>query len=588
MSSLDQEYAALRREKLQTGRVDERRLQLLIEKTRDLDPSESVQRLRWWQLRTSIERIIANCTTDNIQESVLGLFHQNLHRGRGVVVRELMGQYYARPGPVYGAIAGVLNSKLPEIGELLANRLVVQFKRAYVRKDLRLLDSALGFICDLVVQDVMDDIVLLQIFDVLLERPSTTTIDLSVQMLVHTGAHFFDRASLNVVFDRLRTLLTEHKLAPASQRAIKRVFEMRRRFPKLDKALDLVEEEDKNEHFVDLDGEHELDTNSNFFSFDDNWAETEAKYQQFLLQEIDGEDSDDEEDIHEEVAELRDMTQSNLLQYQKTIYLNIMASMSSDEAVHKLVKLHEQSEHEDAVLVDMIVRSCSQEKTYSKYFGVIGEKLSRRPRWHGAFVSEFKRYYTNIHQFENNQLRNIGKFFGHLFATDSLSIEHSWNHIRLTESDTNSASRVLLKFIFQEMIEEIGIADLRAMLADPVIKSSIQGMFPVENVTTRDGDHIRFAINFFTAIGLGILTEEMRLVLQHLPPDRGRLRSPSRSRSRSFSRSVSYSRSRSGSTRSYSRSRSRSRLFSRSPERSRLPSPHAKRQRTLGPSDISG
>ena len=80
------------------------------------------------------------------------------------------------------------------------------------------------------------------------------------------------------------------------------------------------------------------------------------------------------------------------------------------------------------------------------------------------------------------------------------------------------------------------------------------------NVDGKDADAIRFSINFFTAIGLGVLTEEMRYVLDNLSEpeeedDRGR------SRSRSYSRSASSS-SYNSRSRSYSRSQSRS---SRSP-----------------------
>lgn len=145
--------------------------------------------------------------------------------------------------------------------------------------------------------------------------------------------------------------------------------------------------------------------------------------------------------------------------------------------------------------------------------------------------------------------------------------------MKLTEDDTNPAKRILLKFIFQEMIEELGIKEVKArMINDSYVKPFINGIFPVVNSTWKNADDLRFSINFFTAIGLGALTEEMRNVLNNLPEDRGRSRSrsysrsgsdSSRSYSRSYSRSrsVSYSRSRSA---SYSRSRSASRSQSRS------------------------
>ena len=222
----------------------------------------------------------------------------------------------------------------------------------------------------------------------------------------------------------------------------------------------------------------------------------------------------------------------------------------------------------------MIIKACSQEKTYSKYYGVIGEKLiAKNHFWHDTFVSLFKHYYDTIDNFETNALRNLGKFFGHLLASDRFALDKALNEVKLTEDDTNPAKRILLKFIFQEMIEELGIKEVKArMINDSYVKPFINGIFPVVNSTWKNADDLRFSINFFTAIGLGALTEEMRNVLNNLPEERGRSRSrsysrsgsdSSRSYSRSYSRSrsVSYSRSRSA---SYSRSRSASRSQSRS------------------------
>ena len=56
---------------------------------------------------------------------------QNLIRGRGLFCRSLMKSQAASPAftPVYAALVAVVNSKLPELGELLCNRLVAQVRR---------------------------------------------------------------------------------------------------------------------------------------------------------------------------------------------------------------------------------------------------------------------------------------------------------------------------------------------------------------------------------------------------------------------------------------------------------------------------
>ena len=181
-----------------------------------------------------------------------------------------------------------------------------------------------------------------------------------------------------------------------------------------------------------------------------------------------------------------------------------------------------------------------------------------------------------------------------------MALDQAWSNIKLTEQDTNPAKRILLKFIFQEMIEELGINEVKERLInDDYLKPYIKGIFPVINVDGKDADAIRFSINFFTAIGLGVLTEEMRYVLDNLSEpeeddDRGRSRSRSYSRSASSSsynsRSRSYSRSQSRSSRSPNpRGRQRFKTKKHNHNESRTPSrENLKRKRSESVTDRNG
>ncbi|KAM9916285.1 hypothetical protein OXX59_010101, partial [Metschnikowia pulcherrima] len=103
-----------------------------------------------------------------------------------------------------------------------------------------------------------------------------------------------------------------------------------------------------------------------------------------------------------------DKTDNELIKKQKLVYLSIMSSMSPDEAVHKLLRLSQTGNIENAILIDMVVKCCAQEKTYSKYFGVVGERICRSSELLGrAFVAQFQALYDTIHQYEGAQLRNM-------------------------------------------------------------------------------------------------------------------------------------------------------------------------------------
>ncbi len=157
----------------------------------------------------------------------------------------------------------------------------------------------------------------------------------------------------------------------------------------------------------------------------------------------------------------------------------------------------------------MIIECCSQERSYSTFYGLIGERFSKLNRvWTECLEQAFNNYYTTIHRYETNRLRNIARFFGHLMATDSIS----WvvlECVRMNEDDTTSSSRIFVKIMMQEMMESLGLKVLVERFKDPEIKHACQGMFP-----TDVPKNTRFSINYFTSIGLGAITEDMREYLK--------------------------------------------------------------------------
>ena len=160
----------------------------------------------------------------------------------------------------------------------------------------------------------------------------------------------------------------------------------------------------------------------------------------------------------------------------------------------------------------MIVECCSQDRSYNQFFGLIGERFCKLNRiWTDTYQEAFAIYYDTIHRYETNKLRNIGRFFGHLLASDGIS----WavlNVVHMNEEETTSSSRIFVKIMIQEMNEQMGINRLVERFQVPDLKPAFGGMFPMDNPK-----NTRFAINYFTSIGLGKVTEEMRTYLQNAP-----------------------------------------------------------------------
>ena len=102
--------------------------------------SEENQKQSWEALRKSINGLINKVNVSNIKHIIPELFQENLVRGRGLFARAIMKAQQASPGftHIYTALLAIINTKLPENGELVLKRVIYGFKRAYKRSVLSL------------------------------------------------------------------------------------------------------------------------------------------------------------------------------------------------------------------------------------------------------------------------------------------------------------------------------------------------------------------------------------------------------------------------------------------------------------------
>ncbi|KAJ4200671.1 pre-mRNA-splicing factor cwc22 [Fusarium falciforme] len=540
--------------------------------------SKEYQRMAWEALKKSINGLINKVNTANIKHIVPELFGENLVRGRGLFCRSIMkAQAASLPfTPIYAAMAAIVNTKLPQVGELLIRRLVMQFRKGFKRNDKAVCLSSTTFLAHLINQQVQHEMLAGQILLLLLHKPTDDSVEIAVGFCREVGQYLEDmQPSISMaVFDQFRNILHEADIDKRTQYMIEVLFQVRKdKFkdnPAVKEELDLVEEEDQITHRVELEGEIDVQDGLNIFKFDSEWEEHEEAYKK-LKAEILGEGSDDEDDDDDEydssseeeedektkAMEIKDQSNADLVNLRRTIYLTIMSSADPEEAVHKLMKINLPAGQEPE-LPSMIVECCSQEKTYTKFFGMIGERFAKINRlWCDLFEQAFAKYYETIHRYENNKLRNIAMLFGHMFASDALGW-HCLSVIHLNEDETTSSSRIFIKILFQFIAEEMGMPKLRARMTDETLRPNLEGLFPQENPR-----NIRFSINYFTSIGMGALTEEMRTHLQNMPKPA----LPAPPAADSDSDSVSSYSSYTGS--SYSRSRSRSRTPRRVADRGR-------------------
>jgi pre-mRNA-splicing factor CWC22 len=542
--------------------------------------SKEYQRMAWEALKKSINGLINKVNVSNIKHIVPELFGENLVRGRGLFCRSIMkAQAASLPfTPIYAAMAAIVNTKLPQVGELLLSRLVVQFRKAFKRNDKAVCLSSTTFIAHLVNQQVAHEMLAAQILLLLLHKPTDDSVEIALGLTREVGQHLEEMSGpiALAVFDQFRSILHEADIDKRVQYMIEVLFQVRKdRYkdnPAVKDELDLVEEEDQITHRMGLDDEIDVQDGLNVFKFDAEWEQHEEAYKK-LKAEILGEgsdeegDSDDEDDEsddseddpekqEEKALEIKDQSNTDLVNLRRTIYLTVMSSIDPEECCHKLMKILLPAGQE-AELPSMIIECCSQEKAYAKFFGLIGERLAKINRlWTDLFEQAFAKYYETIHRYETNRLRNIARFFGHMISSDAIGW-HVLSVVHLNEEETTSSSRIFIKILFQDLAEAMGMAKLQARLKDDTLRPSFEGLFPHDNPR-----NTRFSINYFTSIGMGAVTEEMREYLQNLP--KPALPAPPAAVDRGDSESVSsYSSYSSYTGSSYSGSRSPSRSRSR-------------------------
>ncbi|KAJ2817820.1 pre-mRNA-splicing factor cwc22, partial [Coemansia sp. 'formosensis'] len=508
---------------------------------------EAGQRASWEILKKKINGPVNKVNTSNVKDVIVELLSANLIRGRGLYCRSLMRAQSLSTSftPVYAALTAVINTKLPIVGELLVTRLVIQFRRAFNRDDKDLCISSVMFLAHLTNQRIAHEVLAFQVVSLLLETPTDDSVEVAVAFMREVGAFLAEIAPrvLNAVFDTFRSILHEAEIDKRVQYMIEVLFQIRRDgfkdSPPIRSGLDLVEEDEQIVHEVALDDD-DLDAldELNVFKLDDAYEENERKYASISREILGGGSDSDEADAGAEsdsesgsasesegdseseadgdaedsavrepgaagqkpgVQKIHDLTETEKVNLRRTIYLTIMSSLSFDEAAHKLLKI-EIRPGEEQELCNMVIESCSQERTYKAFFGLIGERLCKLNRtWGHGFALSFASCYESIHRYETNHLRNIAHFFAHLLITGALHLS-VLEVVVLTEESTTSSSRIFLKIVLQDMAEELGMKTLNDRLksTDYKVAEAVKGMFPSNNAPA-----MRFAINYYTSIGLG-------------------------------------------------------------------------------------
>lgn len=494
--------------------------------------SDEFQRLNWELLKKHIHGQVNKVNVGNIVNVVRELLQKNVIRGMGLLTSSILKAQTFSPtfSHVYAALVAIINSKFPNIGQLILKRLVIQFKRAFRTNNKALCVTVSRFIAHLANQRVAHEIVILEIIVLLMDKPTDDSIEVAITLLKESGdmlTRVIPRG-LHDVFERLRAILEDaDTIDTRTQQMIEVVMSIRKSrfkdYPAVIEELDLIDEEDQISHIVELSPEDgkplDPEINLNYYKHDPEFEQNEENYEE-IRRKIIGDADDSDEDANDEgeaggeqavvpqeapqVQKIIDMTEQDMVAFRRNVYLAIQSSLDYQEAAHKLIKFH-MKPGLDEEMCNMIVDCCAQQRTYERFYGLLAERFCRlRLEFQQTFEKIARATYNTIHRFDIKKIRIMAQLIAHLLATDAIE----WavlSEIKMNENDTSSSGRVYVKILFQELAETMGQKELFKKLYDPTICMHFEGLLPRDHPK-----NTRFAINFFTLCGLGGLTIILR------------------------------------------------------------------------------
>lgn len=467
---------------------------------------EQQQRSNWTVMENYLRCKIEELNQTGAEETFKDILEVNILLSYRNLVRLILERPdLAKKAGLYAALAAKLNSVVPEVGACLSREATAIFIEAYNNFDDAKAYTMVSLLAELFNYEVLHEIVVLQVIHLLSKDLTEPSVRLIIQLLWQCGKHLSEVSltAHNMVFEKLRQVLQAGKMSKDTNLLLQELFDLRSRDYAACSAAPLLQIEDleHNTHTFMIDSEEFKPLKDlGEFEYHEDFIALERRYETLKAEAL----APYEAKETQKPTVAKDMTGEEEVEFKKRFYLILKSSLSSDEAAHKILKLRIPDADKHRV-VDVIVKSSIQEATYSKFYGMLAERLcSSHKSWKPAFEQVFKSNYQNSEEFEPAQLRILGKLWGHILASDYLGFE-VFENVHMSEDGTSAPGRIFLKFIFQEMVASLGIAELENRFKEEYIQRFLVNLFPKE-----DADNIRYSINYFTAIGLGVLTEGMR------------------------------------------------------------------------------
>ncbi|KPA81597.1 hypothetical protein ABB37_03931 [Leptomonas pyrrhocoris] len=531
--------------------------------------SPAFQQEAWRALSRSITGVVNKVSKDNLVQAAIELFRENLVRGRGLLARSLMRTQQVDPDltPVLAALVSRVNKDLPTVVELLCRRLVVQWSRAYLRKDWRYVENASRFLGWLFLLQVIEvDL----IYELLLkhltaEKRSDEDIDQAAKLFRETFKMMSSRERRSFheqILSPFRDLLAmddeAFRLSTRSQAVLesclKEVQEWERRKETeevIPEYLVLFDLDSQETHALDLEEKYPTEDALDRYAFDPDYDAHEEQYEvvrktilgedwelELLQQVADADEEEEEGEEEEEQAEgdaeargvggghgrkgndnngdrsgaaldaSKTLIDAEERQLRREVYLAMRSSIRADEAVHKILKcMKPQTER---TICFMVIEGCCEERAYRKMYSMAAERLCKsNARFQAFFVEAFHARYESAEDLTLKQIDYSCKVFSHLLRTNSIYWSRCLSCLDIVAN--NESQRLMIQYLFKGVAEEMGMpAVLERFQKDEELRWHTQKLFPLN----QGAEVLEAAVNLYVAMGLSEMATPLRAALE--------------------------------------------------------------------------
>lgn len=509
----------------------------IIENPKKEETVEERNLRRWEKYTKRIKDSFQNSASNNIESTSIELFRSYLSWTWAVFARECYGASCGtfEDSQVIASILSVINSKLVDVGKKTILYTLYRFKLALEKSSSKDIEKAAIFIGECYRRRMVSAPLMIQIFDLLFQekRKFIQTI-IKLFWNVIPVIYDDDENAMKILFNYLYKYQNDEQFA----RQIERIYNWRQNnwtnvikgtsklYARVPRRFNMIEEDDQITHdTIDLDDiTTDEDPIADFvepygLEFADQMHDDYKKFLEATLADDEEEEEEDKNDLASNSTIPIDLSDAKLtaesiqsaqqknaeLQIKRKIYLTLVSNATANATAHNIVKIEDKYENRyNRVIVTTVIEYVGMEKTFNRDLAVIVQMLCRVKKENKAITEElFKINYDQTYSYTIHRITNIACLYSYLLANDEIS----WailQAILLTEEDTNSAQRVFIRILVEELAKNMSYDGFLRRLKEPQVEQWTSGIFPTDTI-----EHAEFASAYFTEIKLERICENL-------------------------------------------------------------------------------